>query len=133
VYLPSNASRRFSREGVLAIRHVSTRSRAREQSYQRLHDVSAVRFRIQGEPDVAAPQGGMACERKFPLRCEYANAIGRAGRPWLQEKARLTKVGPIGKCGHLPIGQRICAGNDGQRIAAQRMRCALRNFVVIGA
>jgi hypothetical protein len=72
---------------------------------------------------VATPQSGMASEREFPLRREDANAIIRTGHRWLQEKGRLTKVGPIGKCGHLRIGQRICTDNDGQRIAAQRARC----------
>jgi hypothetical protein len=54
-----------------------------------LHDLVAIRFPTRREPDVAAPQGGMARERELPLRREDANAIIRPGHPWLQEKEPL--------------------------------------------
>ena len=72
---------------------------------------------------MATPQRGMASKRELLFRGEDANAIIRTGRLWLQEKGCLAKVCPIGESGHLRVVQRICANNDSQRIAEQRLSC----------
>ena len=88
-----------------------------------LHQIVPLRDATRGEPHVAAPQRGMASERQLSLRGKDANAIVRARRPRPQEEGRLAEVRPVGKRGHLRIGQRIGADHDRQRVTAQRLGC----------
>jgi hypothetical protein len=71
---------------------------------------------------VAGAERRIACEGKLLLRRQDANAVvGRAvGRT--QQKCRFAQVPPIGKCRHLGIGEPIGANDNGQRMAAQRLR-----------